>query len=96
MLIECPECRNSVSDQAATCPHCGVAIAGRVVKKPVQAGKPFRQWKTAFGLLFLVGILWPLFRAPDVPREPGAILMIGGFVGWLVCWWQLRFYTDGK
>jgi membrane protein YdbS with pleckstrin-like domain len=27
-LIPCPECKREVSDRAATCPHCGVAIAG--------------------------------------------------------------------
>ena len=26
-IIPCPECKQSVSDRAATCPHCGVAIA---------------------------------------------------------------------
>jgi len=30
MIINCPECGHEVSDQAETCPHCGVAIA----KKP--------------------------------------------------------------
>ncbi len=26
-LITCPECKQSVSDRAASCPHCGVALA---------------------------------------------------------------------
>ncbi len=26
-IIACPECKQSVSDRASTCPHCGVAIA---------------------------------------------------------------------
>ena len=30
MLIECPECSSMVSDKAAACPKCGVAIAGQV------------------------------------------------------------------
>lgn len=25
-LINCPECENKVSDQAASCPHCGFAL----------------------------------------------------------------------
>jgi hypothetical protein len=29
MLIECPECRKSVSDQAVTCPQCGYQLLGR-------------------------------------------------------------------
>ncbi len=28
MLIRCPECNHEVSDKAATCPHCGIKIAG--------------------------------------------------------------------
>jgi hypothetical protein len=27
-LIDCPECRNSVSDKAVACPHCGRPITG--------------------------------------------------------------------
>lgn len=26
-LIQCPECRRSVSDSAMSCPHCGFALA---------------------------------------------------------------------
>src|SRR5215471_4077679 len=26
-IIPCPECKQSVSDRAATCPHCGVSLA---------------------------------------------------------------------
>lgn len=33
MLIECPECKKQVSDSAATCPHCGYAIARSTVAK---------------------------------------------------------------
>lgn len=29
-LIYCPECNNKVSTKAATCPHCGVQIAGNL------------------------------------------------------------------
>lgn len=28
MLIHCPECNHEVSDKAATCPNCGIQIAG--------------------------------------------------------------------
>lgn len=33
-LIECPDCRNSVSDKAAACPYCGHPIAGAVDYEP--------------------------------------------------------------
>src|SRR4051812_8219786 len=29
MLEPCPECENSVSDSAETCPHCGYRLLGR-------------------------------------------------------------------
>ena len=31
MLINCPECGHQVSDQAKTCPSCGIEIAGKVM-----------------------------------------------------------------
>ena len=35
-LIKCPECGHQVSDKAATCPNCGVAIAGNPDIAPKQ------------------------------------------------------------
>ena len=38
-LINCPECGQQVSDKAAICPHCGVAIAGNPdIKAPAVNG----------------------------------------------------------
>lgn len=36
-LIECFECGNQVSDSAATCPKCGVAIAATIKQQASQA-----------------------------------------------------------
>ncbi len=33
-LIRCPECKNVVSSEAVSCPHCGFPIAGRVKVAP--------------------------------------------------------------
>ena len=33
-LIECPECRQQVSDTAAACPHCGYAIQNYLLASP--------------------------------------------------------------
>ena len=35
-LINCPECGHQVSDQAKTCPHCGIEIAGRFTPAVVE------------------------------------------------------------
>lgn len=37
-IIKCPECGNQVSDKAATCPHCGVAIAGTIAQPKKTSG----------------------------------------------------------
>lgn len=57
MIISCPECKNQVSDQADSCPHCGFKIA--TAKKndaasiiPQQERK--RSWKLP---LFVISIL---------------------------------------
>jgi membrane protein YdbS with pleckstrin-like domain len=44
-IISCPECKQSVSDRAATCPHCGVAMGERAapatrVAAPASASVP--------------------------------------------------------
>ena len=93
MLIECPECRNQVSDQAATCPSCGIAIAPRQPAKPLQAKKPLQQWARFFFFMLLAGVAWIAFREPDVTPTPGPLMLLGGFIGWLACKWRLWFYT---
>lgn len=52
-LIKCPECQKEVSDSAPTCPHCGIAIA----KKQVRKKKPVQKKKQAPGLLGWIGII---------------------------------------
>lgn len=94
MLIECPECRGQVSDQAANCPSCGLAIAGQAsAAKALQAKKPLQQWARFFFFLMLAGVAWAAFREPDVSRLPGPIMLMVGFVGWLAVKWRLWFYT---
>ena len=36
-LIQCPECKGTVSDQAETCPNCGYRLARRSGPAPAQA-----------------------------------------------------------
>jgi len=43
MLIECPECKKEVSDQAATCPNCGFRIQKvQTIKKTRKGWKPMQ------------------------------------------------------
>lgn len=51
MLIECPECKRSISDKARTCPQCGYPVVG--------SGDPVRDYeirKLKRGRLMMV--LW--------------------------------------
>jgi len=64
-LIECFECGNQVSDAAATCPKCGVAIAGNIqqntvsieeVEKPTGIIKKFLNAKLWMQILITLGM----------------------------------------
>ena len=39
-LINCPDCGHQVSDQAKTCPHCGIEIAGRFTSSVDDTPRP--------------------------------------------------------
>jgi DNA-directed RNA polymerase subunit RPC12/RpoP len=42
-LVRCVECRKEVSDQAAVCPHCGIAnLLRKAPEKPLTAGRKKR------------------------------------------------------
>jgi len=65
-LINCPECGKQVSSLAASCPHCGVALAGAggapgAARLAAPAGAPSTQeqtlWESSPSLLLLLGEL---------------------------------------
>lgn len=80
-LIVCPECKNSISDMAGTCPHCGYPAGGKKNDAPAEspAGNFYLSrlwrgeyslrsafWGAFFAVFFTVNILIALF--------PGALL----------------------
>jgi hypothetical protein len=72
-IIACKECTREVSDKAASCPHCGVSIAG-LPRKPPRV-KPWLYGILIIGLLGWGGLtaLWLTGTIP-VPKQ---------LVGWL-------------
>ena len=51
-LIKCPECQSSISDKAASCPHCGLPAeyflaAGTTAAEPVKDNTPQSSPKNA-------------------------------------------------
>ena len=74
-LIECPECRNEVSDKAAACPHCGHPIAdpaapSRIERLLQEKPEAPEKAKGGCGLASLLGLI-----------AIGAILIIAGVSG---------------
>jgi hypothetical protein len=74
-IIACKECAREVSDKAASCPHCGVSIAGGVQREPRRV-KPWLVGLVVAGLLAwgTATTLW-LTRISPVPRQ------LVGFIG---------------
>lgn len=85
MLIECPECKNAVSDQARACPQCGFGLSAhqRAMVK-LSAQRRLQQWTWFFFLLFISGMAWAAFKEPDMSRMPGQVMVAIGFFGWII------------
>ena len=87
MLVECPECKQQISDQAESCPHCGLPI-----KSSVQKIRPAAQRKSHAGrsgclitlgvlaVLGLIGSLLPKIQqsSSDAPENYGP-----SYIEWL-------------
>ncbi len=56
-LIQCPECRQQVSDQAIACPHCGYSMAYAMDHPVVEYLETRRKNRNT---LFLVLLTLPL------------------------------------
>lgn len=48
-LVECPECKKEVSDQATACPHCGYPL-----REVVPTATPTKKAKRPMGLLWVL------------------------------------------
>jgi hypothetical protein len=94
MLIECPECKNAISDKAAACPHCGVALS-TLTDQPVKKlgnAKSVQQWARGFFWLFVLCLLAALIDPKEIDPSLQMMATIGLF-GWIICKVRLWFYT---
>jgi uncharacterized paraquat-inducible protein A len=87
-LINCPECKQQISDNAPTCPHCGYSMHAVTIE---QTGKTWKLLIIMSILMFLVG----LALMPNKNNESFAwILITFGviffFVGKIGRWWNNR------
>jgi hypothetical protein len=73
-IIACKECTKEVSDKAASCPHCGVSIAG------VPPPKPRRVKSWLYGILIISLLGWGVLTALWLM---GTIPVPKQLVGWV-------------
>lgn len=72
MLIECPECKQQISDQAQACPRCGHPIKPA---RPIAVETPKTSSKKGHGCLIALGIIVALAiigsLLPEQPQGTG-------------------------
>jgi DNA-directed RNA polymerase subunit RPC12/RpoP len=67
-IVNCTECKKEVSDQAATCPHCGSPIHRRSespTKVIIESEPTSKKWKTVkliSGIGIFLGVIFMLFN----------------------------------
>ncbi|MFA7300795.1 MAG: zinc ribbon domain-containing protein [Candidatus Shapirobacteria bacterium] len=79
-LINCPECKQQISDTAPTCPHCGfiqhatpVEGSGNLNQKTITIESTNKTWKLVMIVAILVFIIGGMVGASD--REFGFSLV---------------------
>jgi len=78
-LIICPECSNSISDQAVTCPHCGYPLQPQQMLIPARR-RPGFEWKSSTTIMG-----WPLIHvAFGWHKQTGKLMVAKGIIaiGW--------------
>jgi hypothetical protein len=97
-LINCPECKQQISDTAPTCPHCGFVQKATPVEssgirqQPVTIEKTSKTWKLVMIVAVLVFLIGALLGASD--KELGFSLaglsVLIFIVAKIGAWWTNR------
>jgi uncharacterized membrane protein YvbJ len=100
-LINCPECKNKVSNTADSCPHCGAPISG--IKKRRQksssiktiqiTSKKLKLQLLITSVMFWSSILWLILLRSDPYTSPIAgIIFIVSIIWYFIIkiriWWH--------
>jgi hypothetical protein len=74
-IIACKECTREVSDKAASCPHCGVSIAGVPPRKPHRV----KSWLYGISIIGLLGwgVLTALWLTGTIPVPKQLVGWVG-------------------
>lgn len=99
-LINCPECSNTVSTLATTCPHCGIPLAqipGKNLKIVQHKNKRLKKEMMMAVVTMMVGIAWLVavknMDNPESPTIPALIIEIGAIwflVAKMGLWWHSK------
>ncbi len=90
-LINCPECKNQVSDTAATCPNCGAPIKGASEAKAAgsnltttqSTSKRLKLHMLISSLIFLIGVTWFFVASQAAAENPGIDVNVA-IPGWFI------------
>ena len=95
-LIQCPECRNTVSETAAACPHCGAPVAPPVATIQ-ETGKGLKLEILLAAICCLTGGIWIIVAyktstaSADSIAFAVSLLVVGAlwyFVTKIRIWWH--------
>lgn len=99
-MIKCTECGRDISDQASTCPACGIQLKEIAVEttKPVTIELTSKKWKVIKLFAWpavILGFLWYIsgMQQPVPPTSSGvgAMFLFFGIIGLIVAklgaWW---------
>lgn len=67
-LIRCPECKKQVSDQAKSCPHCGMRLKAKKSEKE-KSGRGVAIMVTTFTLILAAFVLFWVFGRDMVGKN---------------------------
>ena len=83
MIIQCPECRTSVSDQSSKCPRCGYPLRSQAIELTDKRYKAM----SAYGYVFLFGGFFMMFVNPifAIGIPIGTIMLFYAKTG---AWWN--------
>ena len=81
-LISCQECNKEISDQAASCPSCGVPIANAPSNQNSTVNRAGAKWESIGFLMIVGGMIFGMASAPD--NHIGGTIAGIGFILFLV------------
>ncbi len=88
-LINCPDCSNSISDQAAACPHCGHPVKAIVIEA---TAKKWKKMQLVGSFLLIATLVLIVTKFTFVSNVGPVVTIVLG----LFFWAGLILYVYGR